>query len=400
MTEKRRVKPVYLLFWLAVASPLLAFWPSGQDPAATDWAKEVERACTASRYGLRLAAGRKVAAAGAAAVPAIRAYEQQVGRAKIPANLVEAVADATPLDAPVVALLLDWATDRDFYWRGQAMRGLASRAPLLPDRAAEFARLFAQHGDDPAWLTRVHARFGLALLGGQAAVAEQFAREESDPRARPRLAALLLAKGVVPPLQPLLDALGEERTFLGNPWGRFLAEEAHKALRSWLGEAHPKADGAPFDSKEQALELLTAAVRTKSGQAVTVPTIRSDGDEVFTGGFEILSCKFGDRFVRWTDAGELHYGLTGGKRYTLTADAWQPVWQKRTTLPLAASHGEVVCDSLQLVWQEPAVRAKIAPQALPEPVAEWLKQLVALLEESDAELAATLRVGVGQFAPR
>lgn len=400
MTEKRRVKPVYLLFWLAVASPLLAFWPATQDPAATDWPKEVERACTASRYGLRLAAGRKVAAAGAAAVPAIRDYERQVGRVKIPANLVEAIADATPLDEPVVALLLDWASDRDFYWRGQAMRGLATRAPLLTGRADEFTQLFTQHGDDPAWLTRVHARFGLALLGGPDAVTAQFARPESDPRAQPRLAALLLAKGIVPPLQPLLDALGEERSFLGNPWGRFLADEAHKALRSWLGEAHPKADGAAFDSKEQALELLTAAARTKSGQTLAVPTIRRDGDEVYAGGFEILSCKFGDRFVRWTETGELHYGLTGQQRHALPADTWPSLWQKRTALPLAASHGEVVCDSLQLVWQEPAVRAKIAPEALPEPVAEWLKQLVALLEESDAELAATLRVGVGQFAPR
>lgn len=41
MTEKRRVKPVYLLFWLAVASPLLAFWPSAQDPAATEDRKSV-----------------------------------------------------------------------------------------------------------------------------------------------------------------------------------------------------------------------------------------------------------------------------------------------------------------------------------------------------------------------
>lgn len=400
MTEKRRVKPVYLLFWLAVASPLLAFWPSSQDPDTTDWAKEVERACTASRYGLRLAAGRKVAAAGAAAVPAIRAHEQQVGRNKIPANLVEAIADATPLDEPVVALLLDWACDRDFYWRGQAMRGLATRAPLLAGRADEFTRLFAQHGDDPAWLTRVHARFGLALLGGPDAVTAQFGRPEDDPRAQPRLAALLLAKGIVPPLQPLLDALGEERSFLGNPWGRFLADEAHKALRSWLGEAHPRADGAAFDDKEQALELLTAAAQTKSGQMLVVPTIRRDGDEPFVGGFEILSCKFGDRFVRWTADGRLHYGLTGQPRSTLPAETWQSVWKNRTALPLAASHGEVVCDSLQLVWQEPAMRAKIAPESLPEPVAEWLKQLVALLEESDAELAATLRVGVGQFAPR
>ena len=50
------VKHLRILLLVAIASPLLAFWSSQQDPG--DWAKDVERACTSPRYGLRLAAAR------------------------------------------------------------------------------------------------------------------------------------------------------------------------------------------------------------------------------------------------------------------------------------------------------------------------------------------------------
>ena len=65
---------------------------------------------------------------------------------------------------------------------------------------------------------------------------------EHDPRARLRLTRLLLEQGVQPPLQPLLDALDDERTFLGTPWGPRLGQEATKALRQWLGDDFPKPD--------------------------------------------------------------------------------------------------------------------------------------------------------------
>lgn len=397
---------MHALFWLAVASPLLALWPSSQDPAETDWAKEVERACTASRYGLRLAAARKVASGGAAAVPAILAYEAKVGRPQLPANLVEAIADGVSVEPAVMQLLTGWATDGDFYWRGQAMRGLATRAALAGVDRDALATLFARYVDDPAWLTRTHARLGEALLGGEAGTAAALARPEDDPRARVRLVALLLGKSQpgnqLPPLQPLLDALGEERAFLGDPWGKRLAQEAYKALRSWLGDDLPAAMADGMEDKQKAIELVTGAAKQKSGQELRVPELRPEETTAFVGGFEILSCKNGDRFVRWTADGQIYYGLTveSGKQLRIATDSWKAWWQERGQLPIQELHGVVVCDSLQLVWQEPSLRSKIAPEALPAPVAEWLKRLPAMLEESDAATAKTLGVGFGQFAPR
>ena len=137
------VKHLRILLLVAIASPLLAFWSSQQDPG--DWAKDVERACTSPRYGLRRAAARKVAAAGAAAVPAIREFVQKKGRDAIPSVLVDMIADDPGLDALVIELLREWADDRDFYWRASAMRG----RPPASNRRCEFAPAGARRSTWP-----------------------------------------------------------------------------------------------------------------------------------------------------------------------------------------------------------------------------------------------------------
>ena len=49
---------MHLLLLACVGAVSLAFWPKSQDPAAIDWPAAVDKACTASRYGLRLAAAK------------------------------------------------------------------------------------------------------------------------------------------------------------------------------------------------------------------------------------------------------------------------------------------------------------------------------------------------------
>jgi len=386
------VKHIHLLLLLAVASPLLALWPQDPDP----WVKEVDRACTSSRYGLRLAASRKVAQAGGAAVPALRQWEKKHGRAAIPANLAEAIAGASTTDDPGVALLIEWTTDRDFFWRGQSMRGLANRAADLPKHRPALESLFRDYVDDAAWLTRTHARFGLVMLGNE----EALQLPESDPRARPRLTALLLAKGHPAPLQPLLDALGDERTFLGDPWGKRLGQDANRALRTWLGDDYP-GGGEAFDDKGEALTKLTAAARKKSGQDLHEPTIQADPDVTFAGGFEVLSCKCGDQFVRWTAHGKIYVGLDSAVEVSLPAATWERLDKSRSALQLDENLGVVICDSMRIQWQEPATHSKIAPGALPTAARDWLKQLADAIDESGAAaLAEAVRSGLEQFSPR
>jgi hypothetical protein len=386
------VKPLHILCLLAVTSPLLALLPQ-QDPA-TDWAVEVERACTAQRYGLRVAAGKKIAAAGAAAVPALRAHERAVGRNQLPATLLEAIAEATPCDPEVVALLRDWATDRDFYWRATALRGLARRAPKLPEQADELRALFAEHVADPAWLCRVHARLGLELLGAPAA--DQPA--ETDVRAVVKLAVLLLQAGRVPPLQPLLDALDDERTMLADPFGPRLAREAFDALKVWLGADHPLASGEAFTDRGSGVQAMLEAVRRKSGQTLQRPVPRRDPAVPFAGGFEILSCRNGDQFVCWTEAGELHFGLEGAVRVALDAAVWQRLSAARAALDWSGGLGAIVCDNLRVRWAGGEVHHKVAPGALPAGAAAWFEDLAAAVAAAGrADVAAVLRVGIGQF---
>lgn len=388
-----RVNPVRILLFLAVMAPLLVLW-ANQGDAATDWPKEVDRACTAQRYGLRLAAAKKVAAAGAAAVPAIRGFATKNGLDALPVTLVEAVADQQTVEPAVLELLGEWAASREFFWRAQALRGLARRAPLLPDRADALRKLFASHHGDAAWLMRTHARFGSALLG-ETGISEQ---PEADPRARTRLASLLLANSTVPPLQPLIDALADERTFLGDPWGQRIASEAHKALKAWLGDAHPVVEGG---NTTASIAAVLDAVTKKSGQQLTTPTVMSDPQTPFAGGFEVLSCKHGDVFVQWTADGEVAGGIDASDRVRLPAGVWQELTKERAALDLGGNLGVVICDSMRLRWTEPDVHARVAPGALPAPSTTWLKHLAQALEEAGRpHLADNLRMALEQFAVR
>lgn len=390
------MKPIHILFWLAIGSPLLALIPSTQDPADTDWGKEVERACTAQRYGLRLAAAKKVAAAGAAAVPAVVAYAQKKGKNEVPATLVEAIAEQTTTDGPVHDLLLDWATDRDFYWRATALRGLAKRAPLWPERRGALRALFTAHHGDPAWLVRVHARLGSALLGEN--VLEQ---AESDPRAVGKLTALLLQQGQLPPLQPLFDALADDRTCLGDPWGQRRAKEAHQALKAWLGPDHPLPDGEAFADRPGAIAALLAAATKKSGQKLQMPTVLGDPAITFSGGFEILSCRSGDLFVQWTADGELRFGIDAATTVRLPAEAWAELSKERAALVFPSDLGVVVCDSMRLQWGPPAVHVKVAPNSLPDAPSKWFLRLAQTLAAADhPRLAEALRISQEQFGPR
>lgn len=389
---------MHLLLLACVGAVSLAFWPKSQDPAAIDWTAAVDKACTASRYGLRLAAAKQVANGGGAAVPALRAFAQQKGQNQLPGSLVDAIADADGVDAALVELLREWAGNVDFYYRASALRGLALRAPKLPERREELGKLLTSFHEDPAWLMRTTARFGSALLGNEAAIA----LPESDPRARVRLGTLLLAHGRTPPLQTLVDALAEERSFLGNSWGKGCAEEAHIALKKWLGPAHPLANGGSFEGDVQkGIQALLGPCQQKSGQTLVMPTPVAARAVPIAGGIELLSCKHGDLHLQWTAEGLVQVGIDAAREVTIPAATWAGLWKDRTAVQLREGLGVVVCDSLRVCWLAPESNVKIAPLALPPAAVNWLKQLAAGIEEAgESRLAADLRSGLDQFAAR
>lgn len=379
-----------ILFLLGAAVPL----------AAQDLAADVHKACTSPRLGLRLAAARKVAAAGDAAVPAIAAFLQAEGQDHLPVSLVEAIADKGGDGDATVGLLATWAADRDFYWRGQALRGLALRAPRLPQRRAQLLPLFDRLATDPAWLTRVFARLGRELLRPLADVGDE-PPAETDPRAISKLAALRLDLGQTPPLQPLFDALLDQRSCLGDPWGRRRGLEAFKALQGWLGGSSDfQLDAAPAANRPALEELLQQAA-AKSGQKLQLPEPLRDQELAIAGGIEVFSCRNGDLFARWTASGTVLLGLLGEHRVVLPQASWQPLATAAAQLQPAAEAGVVICDRLRLVLEQPARQGVVAPAAMPAEMADWLKHLAAAIEEAgDAAAAATLRDRLAQFAAR
>lgn len=392
-----------LLLLAVVAVSATAFWPQGED-----WSKHVRKACESRRFGIRLAAAKRVANAGDAAIAAIAAYAKAKGQNAIPSSLVDALADAKDLTpktadaktgdakdyAPkITTLLKTWANEQSFYWRSSAMRGLALRAGKTTNaiKVDEWAKLFHQYSNDDAWLMRTHARFGAELIEQPNPIQQP----EYDPRARVRLARLLLDNGQVPSLQPLIDGLADERTFLGIPWGGRLGQESSKALNRWLATDFPKLTGG--NTLESAAAILAAA-KKKSGQSLTMPTLLEDADLGITGGFEIASCKFGDQFVQWSADGTVRFGIDGSRAVKLPADKWQELLQQQTAITLDANAGVVVCDKLQMVLIDSKVRVDIAPNSLPAPASDWLKRLAQRLEEAnETVVAADLRRGLGQF---
>lgn len=385
-----------LLVAVAVATPMLALWNDAnddvQDPQQVEWQKHVDKACNARRYAIRVAAAGKLAEGGDAAVPAIRAYAKQHGVNALPESIVIKLAEADARGEQVAALLKDWATDDDFYWRSTAMYGLALRGG---DR-----ELFERYADDTAWKMRVYSRLGLALTGDD--VTAVASRPEPDPRARVLLARELLDRGRTPPLQPLFDALDDRRTFLGVPWGQQLALEASKVLKRWLGDDFPSELTDDPDKRRELIAAMIAAAEAKSGQQIAMPEPRADADaDEIAGGFEILSCKHGDVFVRWTNDGTLRFGIQGDRTVALPADAWQQLSKDRTAIALEKNAGVVICDNLRIRLHEPDVHAKIAPDNLPAAAADWLKRLAQRLEDvGETGIADELRRGLGQFEGR
>ena len=405
------------LFHVAVLASFAATVAAQEPDAKTeDWGKHVEKACTSPRYGLRLAAAKKVAQGGDAAIPAVLAWAEKNGANSLPVALVEAIADGGGNGPLTLDALHAWALDRDFYWRAQALRGLALRARADDALRAKFAPSFAQFVEDPAWLMRTFARWiaddPTRDFDAEIAQGQVVRTPEADPRARTKLAAL---RGDA---RELFAALGDTRTFLGDSWGKRRAAEAIAALKNLLGtdggyRVDANEAGASLPEAAQAgslagaeadnavaLARLADAIAQRDGGGNPEFARIGDPKLTFLGGIEILSCKNGDFFLRWTADGLVQGGATPDCPTSLqiAPAAWQPLLQIAATASLPPQNGVVVCDKVRIQLRPDLAQAAVAPASLPEPIAEWLKQLAAAIEESgQLSLADALRQRLGQF---
>lgn len=379
-----------------------------EDPVAADVAKAIG----SPRLAIRIAAGRKVAAAGEAAVPALRAHAAKAGTNSIPLTLVEALVEGGS-DGPEMCMLLrEWARDREFFWRAQALRGLAMRASTS---RTEDEELFLLALRDPAWLARANAALGLSRTGtaneaGEPAWAVLLT--DADPRVVSRAATLVLPMAPEQAvLQALVDALGDSRTFLGDPWGNRRCTEAFAALRQWAADTSleprpfttPQTQlkwnpGAGLTGNRATIDTVLGLAKRRMGTQLREPVELRDADHAIDGGIEVSSCRNGDLFLCWTGDGIVVAGLDGSRTVKLDEKEWQQLRARIEATQLPAESGTVVCDRMRVARSGTRVQHAIAPATLPAADAAWMRDFAAALARAGAQdLAAALEDRLLQF---
>jgi len=361
--------------------------------AAQDWNKLVKKANTHRRMMLRNAISRKVAAAGDAAVPAVYEFTRVHGRDKVKLSFVDAYSKSDVKQPRTLALLEGWARDRDFYWRGQALGALANR------RLPKYRELFLKSITDAAFLTRIHAGRGLCLLGGEEDRQRVLALlGDEDPRVRVWIALTLVEEGDLRGLPELVEALGRDDKFLGDPWGLRGAMRALGALKKIAGKEFGYDITVSPQQNAAAIAAFRSLAKEKLGKRYRPAKPALVDKTPYSGGVEVRSCRNGDLFIRWTPDGTLVLGLEPLQRVKLQDASWQDL---RAVLPAGgdAVHGKVVCDYLRVMCENPGIHWKCAPGALPEQLNTWLNRLAKALEKQQRdELARAITKRLGQFA--
>ncbi len=401
-----------LLLAPALSEPSHAQQPGAPAPAPDPVAADVAKAIGSPRIAIRIAAARKVASAGDVAVPALREQAARAGANSIPLTLVEALVDNGGDGPELCALLREWAMDRDFYWRAQSLRGLALRAGA---GRTEDAGLFQAALRDPAWLVRANAALGLARTDAIDEAGEPAWRAllaDPDPRVVSRAAALVLPLAPEQEvLQALVDALGDGRTFLGDPWGNRRCTEALAALKQWAADTslEPRPlttkptqltwnPGAGIAGNRVTIDTVIEVARRRTTALLREPLELRDGDVPFDGGIEVFSCRNGDLFLRWTAAGDMVAGLTGEGRFQVAPEPWGALRARLEATGLGAEVGTVVCDRMRLARNGTRTQHAVAPRSLPAAEAQWLRDLADAVERAGAaDTAAALRDRLSQF---
>ncbi|HLU39650.1 MAG TPA: hypothetical protein VK081_09700, partial [Planctomycetota bacterium] len=357
-----------------------------------DWAAKVKAAIESPRYAIQRAASQQIARAGDPAVPAIRAYVAEHGKDRIPMLLADALASGEGDGEATRALLREWADDVEFFWRAQALTGLARR------KSAADGERFAAALRDPSHLYRVAGAKGvhaLATASGKPWDEARAVLADPDPRARVLFALHLWTTAREPAALPVLvAAIADDRAFLDDDWGRRYAVQAVAALAKVAGTDFGYRATEPLAANAEAIARFAAWAE------VEVPPLRERDAVADLGGVEIRSCRHGDLFVRWTE-GEVHFGLSREHRVTLGEDAWARIDARLDALGGGEARqvlGAVVCDFVQLTTREPVRLWKAAPGALPEPVCALLEVLAEEVAAAGKEdLAGALRTRLPQF---
>lgn len=366
---------------------------------AQDLESAVQTAVEGKRFAMRRAASIRVAQAGDDAVPAIRNWLGLHDRNSLPLELVDAVARSDTGGEAVRALLREWSAERDFYWRAQALGGLARAAEPLDRERFDAAVTDVSH------LFRIAGARGLIALGDDADRTVVYRLlVDPDPRTRLRVALALLEAGDRSGVPQIVQAVASaERIFLDDPWGVREANEALRALRT-LGHDFT---AMLSDDRQQRDAARTALLAWAGDEVRSIVLDQHDGEPLaaFDSGVEIRSCSHGDLFLRWTPDARIAIGLDPVVVVHLDRNAFQVLRDELVDEAGVAVHGAVICDYLRVravAKADTLVHHKAAPGSVPESLGAWLKRLAALIEKAEdgGSSSHLLSDRLGQFLPR
>ncbi|MFO1053748.1 MAG: hypothetical protein U1F36_16150 [Planctomycetota bacterium] len=380
---------------VALLLPLLLALPA----YAQDLDGAIRTAIEGKRYALRRAAATKVAQAGDEAVPPLKAFVAEHDRNSLPLELVDAIARADSIGPAMRGLLREWSGDREFYWRAQALGGLA-RAADHSDTGRFRAALH-----DASHLFRIEGARGLLAVSGEKRDVEALhalAGDDPDPRTRLRIALALVAHDDRSAVSQIVDALrGADRKFLDDPWGSRELQEVLRTLRD-LGHDFGAAAGPAGPERDAAAKALVTWLGIPD--ADLSPLADPPEATACDSGIEVRSCRNGDLFLRFSADGTLCVGLSPVKVMRVDQKALTDLRAALVPEVGTAVHGAVICDYLRLrivVKDDALAHHKCAPGAVPESLAAWLKRLAAVIEKTDAEAASCpLTDRLAQFLPR
>jgi hypothetical protein len=415
MTEILR--PVTLCASLFLPLGLASVSPAQQKPEPT-WQEVLQVAVEHPRFAVRRAATGRLAKGGDAAVPALREFLAEHGNNALPLVVVDSLAKTGVGGDALGVLLREWSADPLFYWRSQALRGVARRAE--PADLPQFRAALR----DPSHLQRIEGVHGLLALdpglveeigerpaesdepSPNLAVAQRALRRETDPRARLRMALLLMRAESWVGLSDVLAAIDRaDARWLDDPWGSREATFAVRELRRLgCGDFRDALAADPQTRADGRTILYNWALAQGHAHQPQV-TLGGETAQAWSGGIEIRSCRSGDLHLRWTDTGRVSLGLTEVAAVQLNADAWRELRSGLRPLQGASVEGRVVCDFLRLLdpvtsGSPGRVHRKYAPEASPEKLVQWLEELRDLALTAGGRAGERLAAAVDDRLPQ
>jgi len=286
---------------------------------------------------IRIQASRRVIRYGAAAVAAVRAFIAEHGKQELSGELVEAIGRIH--DKSGKELLRELFGDPLFFWRAQALRGLAF-APTAEDR-----ELFPKSMSEASWLVR------RAALSGSAKANDANTRIElltglcdKDLRVQVSAAGLLLERSEYDGLVLLLVCLDMQDSFFGDDFGARLRNDAFRYLRRAAKNDFDYRARAKYADRSKGVERFLAWA--KPHLTTALQRVPEFVERKYVLGFERRSCQLGDVYLRIDERGRLWRGLFSPERAELAPEVLAELRRLSREVPptLAKVHGRLRCE--------------------------------------------------------